>query len=127
MGVIKPIEIQAYQDFLVSEYRESLIPKAFYDELISPGAENINILEYNCGQGYLTILLGEKFLDNEAVKIYGCDHFNDLLDVCWGRIVKRKTKNVTVFFIPERPAVYFPPSQSEMKKLVKKGTLICPP
>ncbi|MCS6984848.1 MAG: class I SAM-dependent methyltransferase [Leptospiraceae bacterium] len=107
--VEKPHEVLRYQEFLVSEIRESLVPKETYLKFLSDEKElPVNYLDFGCGLGYVALLLGEASRDRKNIHIYACDYQEDLLDLLWKKIVQRKLTNITPFYLPDRSLIFFP-------------------
>lgn len=105
----KPHENLRYQEFLISEERARIVPKEVYLSLLVDNSEfPVNYLDFGCGMGYVSLLLGEKVRDEKNIHIYACDYQEDLLDILWKKIVEKKLTNVTPFYMPDRSMIYFP-------------------
>ncbi|MDH5716097.1 MAG: class I SAM-dependent methyltransferase [Spirochaetia bacterium] len=105
---IKSHEELEYQEFLVSDIRENLVSAEIYQQFISNPKPNINVLDFGCGLGYVMLYYAENFKNIENIHVYGCDYQEELLDLCWKKIVQKKLNNVTPFFMPEKSLVNFP-------------------
>jgi len=100
-------EFALYQKFLVSDQREKLINPQIYTAAISRDArDNLNILDFGCGHGYVAMLLAH--LPLNGIRVYACDTDEECLDVVWGRIAQRGVKNLTAFHMPNYSQIYMP-------------------
>lgn len=107
--IIKAHESVDYQDFLTSDYRELSVPADAYLKILRDQLdEPLQILDFGCGLGYVSLLLGEQLKKNSQAHIYACDYQEDLIDLLWKRLVHHNLKNVTPFHIPDRSLVNFP-------------------
>ncbi len=100
-------EFSLYQKFLVSDQREKLISPPIYTTAISRDArDNLNVLDFGCGHGYVAMLLA--LLPLNGIRVYACDTDEECLDVLWGRIAQREVKNLTAFHMPNYSQIYIP-------------------
>jgi len=103
-----PHESEEYQDYLISETRKTVIPVELYDAFIPAYKENLNILDFGCGLGYLSFYYAEKYRENNTHAIYACDYQVEILDRIWKRITDNGIKKVTPFFVQQRSKINFP-------------------
>ncbi|MBV6493852.1 MAG: hypothetical protein LDLANPLL_01876 [Turneriella sp.] len=105
--MLSPDEFIEYQKFLISDVREKLIPQTIYTSIVTKDLrENLNILDFGCGHGYVAMLLAD--LPLKGAHIYACDCDEECLDVLWGRIAHREIKNLTAFHILNYAQIYMP-------------------
>jgi len=101
-------ETQEYQDFLISEPRKGIVSPELYNSMITEMKPGMNILDFGCGLGYVSVYYFEKFKDVEDFHIYACDHQVDVLDLFWKRIAENKFKKITPFFMSDQSRLHFP-------------------
>lgn len=115
--ILRPHEKPAYHDFLFSKKREQIIEPDVYIKIIDSAVrqnigddpeKHINILDFGCGAGYVSLLLAEQFVDVQNLHIYALDYQEDLLDQFWKRIVQNELKNVTPFHLNEQNRIFYP-------------------
>ncbi len=107
--IAKAHESLAYQEFLISELRENVIPPQVYLDILPERIDYpIRLLDFGCGMGYVSLLLGDALRNHEGSHIFACDYQEDLLDIFWKKIVQRKLNNITPFFLPDRSLIFFP-------------------
>jgi SAM-dependent methyltransferase len=100
-------ECVEYQKFLVSDQREKLIHPNIYTAALQKDArENLNILDFGCGHGYVAVHLATKPL--HGIRVYACDTDEECLDVLWGRIAERQMNNLTAFHMPNYSQISLP-------------------
>jgi ubiquinone/menaquinone biosynthesis C-methylase UbiE len=68
--------------------------------------EQLNVLDFGCGHGYVAMQLAE--LPLPGLRVYACDTDEECLDVLWGRIAHREVKNLTAFHLPNFSQISFP-------------------
>ncbi|HRP68555.1 MAG TPA: class I SAM-dependent methyltransferase [Turneriella sp.] len=96
-----------YQQFLISDQREKLIPSAVYTSALTKDVrENLNVLDFGCGHGYVAVLLAH--LPLKGLHVYACDCDEECLDTLWGRIAHRDIKNLTAFHLSNYAQIYTP-------------------
>jgi len=107
MILARPHERVEYQQYLISDLREKLIPAHIYSaSVLKLGFENLNLLDFGCGYGFVSLSIAELPIKN--LKVYACDSQEDFLDVLWGRIAHRNEQKVTAFHLPNRSQIFFP-------------------
>lgn len=107
--ILKPHENPKYQEFLTSDLRVPLVPESVYLNLLKiKNFRSSNILDFGCGAGYVSLLLGGALQSSSRSHIYACDYQEDLIDRFWKEIVRKDIKNVTPFFHPDRSHISFP-------------------
>ncbi|MFO1471025.1 MAG: class I SAM-dependent methyltransferase [Turneriella sp.] len=100
-------EFVEYQKFLISDQREKLINPQIYNNLLAKDPrENLNVLDFGCGHGYVAIQVAQ--LPLAGIRVYACDTDEECLDVLWGRIAQRGLQNVTAFHLPNFSQIYLP-------------------
>ncbi|MDH4262758.1 MAG: class I SAM-dependent methyltransferase [Spirochaetia bacterium] len=101
-------EVEEYQDFLISEQRKGVVSPELYNNMISQSKPEMNILDFGCGLGYVSVFYSEKFKETDDVHIYACDYQVDVLDLLWKRIAENKFKKITPFFMSDQSRLHFP-------------------
>jgi len=101
-------ETEEYQDFLISEQRKGVVSPELYNNMISEIRPSMNILDFGCGLGYVSVYYSEKFKEVEDLHIYACDYQVDVLDLLWKRIAENKFKKITPFFMSDQSRLHFP-------------------
>jgi ubiquinone/menaquinone biosynthesis C-methylase UbiE len=104
----RAFESEEYQDFLISEQRKGIVAQELYNNMIGDFKPDINILDFGCGLGYVSVFYSEKFKEHDNFRIYSCDHQVEVLDLLWKRIADNKFKNITPFFMPDQSRLHFP-------------------
>lgn len=100
-------EFALYQKYLISDQREKLInPQIYSAPLTRDGRENINVLDFGCGHGYVSMYVATMPLP--GIRVYACDTDEECLDVIWGRIAHRGQHNITAFHLPNYSQIYLP-------------------
>ncbi|MBS0618644.1 MAG: class I SAM-dependent methyltransferase [Spirochaetes bacterium] len=100
-------EFVEYQKYLISDQREKLIlPQHYTAQLSREVREDLNVLDFGCGHGYVAMLLA--LLPLKGLRVYACDTDEECLDVLWGRIAERGVKNLTAFHLPNYSQIYLP-------------------
>ena len=121
----KSHENEEYQNFLISDSRENLIPSAIYDQIIPEIKPDTNLLDFGCGLGFVLFYYAQKFQHVENTHFYGCDYQEDLLDLCWKKITQKELKNTTPFFTPDKSRLHFPEWLPKMNHIVLSFSLSC--
>ncbi|MDH4200072.1 MAG: class I SAM-dependent methyltransferase [Spirochaetia bacterium] len=101
-------ESQEYQDFLISEQRKGIISGDLYHAMLPAFTPELNILDFGCGFGYVSVYYSEKFKEHDDFHIYACDYQIDALDFLWKRIAENKFKNITPFHMPDQSRLHCP-------------------
>ena len=101
-------ESEEYQDFLISEQRKGIISPDLYNSMIQELKPEMNILDFGCGLGYVSVYYSEKFKEVENIHIYACDYQVDVLDLLWKRIAENKFSKITPFFMSDQSRLHFP-------------------
>jgi len=104
----RAFEAEDYQDFLISEQRKGIVAPELYNSMIGEFKPDINILDFGCGLGYVSVFYSEKFKEHDNFHIYACDHQVDVLDLFWKRIADNKFKNITPFHMSDQSRLHFP-------------------
>ncbi|MDH5721626.1 MAG: class I SAM-dependent methyltransferase [Spirochaetia bacterium] len=122
---IKPHESEEYQNFLISDERDSIIPSSFYELLIPQIEPESNLLDFGCGLGFVAFYYALKYRDIEKTKFYGCDYQEDLLDLCWKKATQKELKNTTFFYTPDKSRINFPEWLPKMNHIILSFSLSC--
>lgn len=101
-------ESEEYQDFLISEQRKGIVLPEIYNHMIHEPKPGMNVLDFGCGLGYVSVFYSEKFKENDNFHIYACDYQVDVLDTFWKRIAENKFRNITPFFMSDQSRLHFP-------------------
>lgn len=102
-------EEESFQNFMSSSERGYFLNDEVYDFFFSYFKDQDTILDFGCGQGYVSLLYGKKVEEeNMNIHIYACDYQEPLLDFFWKNIVSQKVKNVTPFFLANQDKAIFP-------------------
>lgn len=100
-------EEEAFQDFMISSERRYFLTDEVYDFFYSYFKDKDTILDFGCGQGYVSLFYGKK-IEEQNIHVYACDYQEPLLDLFWKNIVRKKVKNVTPFFLANQNKAIFP-------------------
>lgn len=110
--ILRSHEKPDYHEFLFSKKREQIILPEVYlkiiDYHINSEIKPYNILDFGCGAGYVSLLIGEHLKEIPDVHIYSLDYQEDLLDQFWKKIVQKELKNVTPFHLNEQNRIFYP-------------------
>ncbi len=110
--IVRAHEKPAFHEFLFSKRREQIIDPVVYksilDYYLQAEPDQINILDFGCGNGYVSLLLADHAKNLESLHIYSLDYQEELLDTLWKRIVQKGLKNITPFHLNEQNRIFYP-------------------
>lgn len=101
-------ETEEYQDFLISEQRKGVVSPDLYQAMLPTFRPDMNILDFGCGLGYVSVFYSEMFKEHDQFHIYACDYLVDVLDAFWKRIAENHFKNITPFHMPDQSRLHLP-------------------
>jgi ubiquinone/menaquinone biosynthesis C-methylase UbiE len=81
-------------------------PGIYTSQIQRDARENLNILDFGCGYGYVAMQLAISAVP--GIRVYACDTDEECLDVLWGRIAHRVVKNLTAFHLPNYSQISLP-------------------